>query len=104
MPTINFFTEDISFTVPFPRKTAAWLKACIAKEKKSLKQLNFIFCSDQYLLQKNIEYLNHRTLTDVITFDNSEDGVSLEGDIFISVERIADNAEKLQLSFKDELN
>ena len=104
MPIINFFSEDLVFKVPFPRKTAAWIRSSIRKEKKHLRQINFIFCSDEYLLEKNISYLNHKTLTDVITFNNSDDEGMIEGDVFISVDRIRANAEAFQTDFVDELN
>ena len=67
-------------------------------------QLTYIFCSDEYLHKLNVEYLDHDTLTDVITFDNADDSDILEGDIFISVERVAENAKELGHSFRDELH
>jgi probable rRNA maturation factor len=103
MPAINFFSEDLDFTVPQPRKTTSWIKAAIAKEKHKLVSLNYIFCTDQYLLSINKEYLNHKTLTDIITFDNSEGGGQIEGDIFISVERVKENARKFERPFVEEL-
>lgn len=104
MPTVRFFTEDLDFKVPHPRKTASWIKLVIQKEKHTLQSLNYIFCSDSYLLTMNQEYLNHKTLTDIITFDNSEQKDVIEGDIFISIERIRENAEKFARPFEEELN
>lgn len=104
MAAINFFSEDISFTLSHPRKTAAWIKRVVTKEKFSLNQVNFIFCSDDYLRQKNIEYLNHKTYTDVITFDYSDTEGELEGDIFISIDRIKENAGKFNRPFDEELH
>lgn len=103
MPSIQFFSEDISFKPLHPRKTKSWIKQTIAKEKKTPGDLNFIFCSDEYLLQINIQYLDHQTYTDIITFDNSEDPKVIEGDIFISVDRIRENAGKFSRPFEEEL-
>jgi rRNA maturation RNase YbeY len=66
--------------------------------------LSFVFCSDAYLLEINKQYLNHDTFTDIVTFDSSEDEDVIAGDIFISVERIRENASKFSVSEKDELN
>jgi probable rRNA maturation factor len=104
MASINFFSQTLPFKVPFPRKTASWVKSTIQKEKHTLIELNFIFCSDEELHQINVQYLNHNTLTDIITFDNSEQKGSLEGDIYISIDRVKENAHSLGHSFKEELN
>lgn len=103
MASINFFTQELDFKVPHPRKTKAWIKEVIRREKKTLQELNYIFCSDAYLLTINEQYLNHKTFTDIITFDNSGQNGLIEGDIFISIERVADNAYTLGLDFEDEL-
>lgn len=104
MGSIRFFTEDIAFKLPHPRKTTAWIKSAILKEKHSLGELNYIFCSDEHLLKINIEYLNHKTLTDIITFDNSDEHGVIEGDIFISIDRVRDNAAKFSSDFDSELH
>jgi rRNA maturation RNase YbeY len=104
MAQINFFTEDIDFKIPLPRKTASWIKASIKKERKRLKELNYIFCTDSHLLAINREYLNHNTLTDIITFDSSESLNEIAGDIYISIDRVTENAEKFKTTFIDELN
>ena len=103
MGEIHFFTEEINFSLHNPAKIKKWIKAVIKAENHSLESLNYIFCCDEYLLVKNIEYLNHNTYTDIITFDNSE-GDALEADIFISIERVKENADNLNISFKDELD
>ncbi len=103
MASIHFFSEEIDFQIQKPSKTKQWIKSVIDAEGFNLESLNFIFCSDEYLLSKNIEYLNHNTLTDIITFDTSETE-SIEGDIFISIDRINENAEKLNTTFKNELD
>ena len=79
-----------------------WVTESMKNEGKSIEELNYIFCDDEYLLEINRQYLDHDYYTDVIGFDNSEDDV-LTGDIFISVERIADNAEQNKVSFDNEL-
>ena len=104
MPSIKFFTEDIDFKLPHPRKTSSWIKSTIQKEKQVLTSLNYIFCSDEYLFSINVEYLNHKTYTDIITFDMSEGSGSIEGDIFISIERVKENAEELEVPFEVELH
>jgi probable rRNA maturation factor len=104
MASINFFTEEIAFKLEHPIKTSRWIKETIKKERKGLEQLNFIFCNDTYLLKINKDYLQHNTLTDIVTFDNREQGKALLGDIFISIERIHENAEKFRVSFDLELH
>lgn len=89
---IQFFQEDIQFSLPNKIKTKRWLKQLAAKENFSVKELNYIFCSDEYLHKINVEYLGHDTYTDIITFDNSDEESVLEGDIFISIDRIKENA------------
>lgn len=104
MASIEFFAQDISFKVPQSRRTKAWIKEVIQKEKKQLAHINYIFCSDIYLLSINEQYLKHKTLTDIITFDNGETFDGIEGDIFISVERVQSNAEALNVDFESELS
>ena len=104
MADINFFSQDLPFKIPNPRKTAQWLRQVVLTEKKELVQINYIFCSDAYLLSLNQQYLKHHTLTDIITFDNSERPGVIEGDIFISVERVQDNAETMHIDLGDELH
>lgn len=89
---IAFLTEDITFKLKEKLKHKAWLKDVAKVEGFKIGALNYIFCSDAYLLDINQKYLGHVTLTDIITFDNSEDPSILEGDIFISVERVRENA------------
>ena len=99
---INFHTESIDFKVANPIKTKRWLKSVIEAEGFELSEINYIFCDDEYLHKINVEYLDHDTLTDIITFDNSEDENLIEGDIFVSVERIADNAKDFNTTFEQE--
>ena len=69
-----------------------------------LGELTFIFCSDEYLHKINLEYLDHDTYTDIITFDNADEDGTIEGDIFVSVERVKENAADLKIPFEDELH
>lgn len=79
-----------------------WILKIIQSEKKQAGKINYIFCDDDYLHKINIEYLNHDTLTDIISFDYSE-GNLIQGDIFISIERVRENALYFDVSFSDEL-
>jgi len=100
---IHFFTEDITYTLKKKTAIKDWLKLAVTAEGYVLEELNFIFCSDEYLLRINQDYLQHDDYTDVITFDNSEQLKTIAGDIFISIERIRENAKGLKVSPHDEL-
>ena len=104
MPRISFFEEDIHYNLKDKIKVKQWLKDTIAAEGYKLDELTYIFCSDAYLLQINQQYLNHDTYTDIITFDNSSEDKIITGDIFISIERIRENAAKFNQSVTDELH
>ncbi len=102
---IQFFSEDIKFKHSDAEKTREWLKNVVQNEQQNIGEINYIFCSDEYLYAMNMEYLNHDTYTDILTFDNREDEKEdLVGDIFISIDRIKDNAKKLNISWQDELD
>jgi len=100
---INFYSEDIEFSLPNHSIIFDWINKTIESEAKILRHLNFIFCSDSYLHKINLEYLNHDTFTDVITFPYAE-GKNIEGDIFISIDRIQENAKTFKVEFEHELN
>ena len=102
-PAIHYFTEDISFTLKHKTIIRNWLKETITAEGYQLQELNFIFCSDEYLLGINQQYLDHDTYTDVITFDNSEELKTIVADIFISIDRIRENAAEFSKDFQNEL-
>ncbi len=104
MGSINFFTEDINFTLRQKIKLRNWIRSTIEHNQHKLEVINYIFTSDNYLLTINKEYLDHDTFTDVITFNQSTDPKLLEADIYISIERIKDNAKKFNLPFSDELH
>tara|TARA_R110002124_G_scaffold20395_1_gene79983 strand:+ start:604 stop:1029 length:426 start_codon:yes stop_codon:yes gene_type:complete len=101
---INFFAEEVSFSLKEKRKRKSWLKKIAEAENHKISELNYIFCSDEYLLSINIEYLDHDTYTDIITFDNSEEENILEGDIFISIERVKENSQALEVDEEKELS
>ncbi len=103
-PNINFFIEDIPFSLKQKIHLRKWIVNCINAEGFKLRELSFIFCSDRYLLEMNKEYLNHDTLTDIITFDNSEQEGHIVGDIFISVDRVRENAINFKVPKCDELH
>ena len=103
MVLVNFFYEDSAVFSLEKKEVREWLKKIVQKEEKKLGCLNFIFCSDRHLLEINKKHLNHSTLTDVITFDFSESKKTIEGDVYISVDRVKENAEKYSVSFKKEL-
>lgn len=98
---INFYSEN-SFELKQEDQFKLWLKTVIASEEKKTGEISFIFCDDEYLLQINREYLDHDTYTDIISFDNSV-GKILNGDIFISTERVEENAGSFGVSFDEEL-
>ena len=100
---IHFFSEEIPFTLKHKTIIRNWLRETISVEGYTLEELNFIFCSDEYLLGINQQYLDHDTYTDVITFDNSEAAKTIVGDIFISIDRIKENAKAFKHDFMDEL-
>ena len=104
MPKISFFEEDIHYNLKEKIKVKQWIKDTIAAEGYKLDELTYIFCSDAYLLQINQQYLDHDTYTDIITFDNSSEDKVITGDIFISIERIRENAAKFNQSVIDELH
>ncbi|MDO6390742.1 rRNA maturation RNase YbeY [Pontibacter sp. BT731] len=101
---IEFFSEDIEFSLDNPEKISDWIADIIEQHGHELVGLTYIFCSDDYLHQINVEYLDHDTLTDIITFDNADTEGTIEGDIFISVDRVRDNAATHGTSFQDELH
>lgn len=105
MPRIPvfFFEEDIAFKPKNKGALREWIKNTVNAEGYKLKELNYIFCSDNYLIEINRQYLNHDTYTDIITFDNSETENTIIGDIFISIERIRENAAKFAVNETDEL-
>ncbi len=102
--SINFFREGTSFKPRSVRALRHWIHETAANEKQNLGELNFIFSSDQYLLRINQKFLDHDTYTDIITFDNSTNNENICGDVFISMDRVKENAKVFKVSFTDELH
>ncbi|GAB3542123.1 rRNA maturation RNase YbeY [Pontibacter brevis] len=101
---IEFFSEDIEFELNNPEQVSEWIATVIEHHEQELSNLTYVFCSDEYLHQMNVEYLDHDTLTDIITFNNADEEGIIEGDIFISVDRVRDNSADMGTSFEDELH
>jgi probable rRNA maturation factor len=99
MTNFNYETE---FILENEEAIAAWISNVITSEKKNEGEVNYIFCDDEYLHKMNLEHLGHDTLTDIISFDYCV-GNEINGDIFISVERVAENAIDFNVTFDDEL-
>lgn len=101
---VHFFNEDVEFKLKHKPILRNWISSIIKSESQSLDEINYIFCSDDYLLDINRQYLNHDYYTDIITFDNREGADEpILSDIFISVDRIKDNAQNLGIEFSQEL-
>lgn len=127
---ISFNNEDVQFNLKNKTKLKSWIVSTIEKKKQKAGDISFVFCSDAFLLEMNKEYLNHDTYTDIITFDYSGDESSIgkdfstplevtakgakskttktslpiSGDIFISIDRVQENADKFSKTFEDELH
>ena len=100
---VSYFNEDIVFPFKEKRLTSRWLKFVAESESKRLGDIAVIFCSDNYILDVNIKYLQHDYYTDIITFDYCE-GNRLSGDLFISIDSVRENASFYGAEFADELN
>ena len=99
MISFNYETE---FELPNEDQLSNWLSQVILSENKKEGDINYIFCDDEYLLNLNEQYLDHDTLTDIISFDYTV-GNELHGDIFISIERVRENAQDFNVTFDEEL-
>jgi len=98
---INFhYVTD--FLIDNPAEYSSWIERIISSESKNSGEVNYIFCDDDYLFKINVNYLDHDTLTDIISFDYS-DHLNIQGDIFISIERVKENAEEYNVSLDNEL-
>ncbi|NJY61478.1 rRNA maturation RNase YbeY [Salinimicrobium sp. CDJ15-81-2] len=98
---INFYSEN-DFELQHSTQFKTWIKEVIASEGKKTGEISFIFCDDEYLLEINQQYLDHDTYTDIISFDISVGNI-LNGDIFISTERVAENASEYGVTFEEEI-
>ena len=102
-PVIRFFSEDVPFRLKGKTKIRQWIHEVILHEKKNAGIINFIFCTDDYLLQLNETFLKHDNYTDILTFPDTEDPAVIAGDIFISIPRVTDNAATFEQAFEQEL-
>ena len=100
---VSYYNEDIVFPFKEKRLTSRWLKFVAESESKRLGDVAVIFCSDNFILDVNIKYLQHDYYTDIITFDYCE-GNRLSGDLFISIDSVRENASFYGTEFADELN
>jgi probable rRNA maturation factor len=100
---IRFFSEEINFKFKNKGKTRNWLVNVLKEEKNSSQNINYIFCTDKYLAELNKQYLHNNTYTDIITFPDLSNQKKISGDLYISVERIKENAEKYHQPFDIEL-
>lgn len=101
---IHFFSEEIKFTLREKLNRKRWLKKIATNAGFKIKGLNYVFCSDEYLYQMNRDYLKHDSYTDIITFDNSEKKGDIEGDIFVSIDRVRENAKTHTQEVETEMN
>ena len=97
------FNYETDFNLNSEKKISFWIKKCVKKENAFVGEINYIFCNDEYLHKINLEFLQHDTLTDIISFDYTE-MKKISGDIFISIDRVNENAKLFNVSFKDELH
>lgn len=96
------FNYETDFSLEDEYRLSAWISSVIASEGFTEEEINYIFCDDEYLFKLNVEFLDHDTLTDIISFDYSI-GKIIQGDIFISVERVKENAVDFNVGFLNEL-
>lgn len=103
MGTITFNNHNVSFTLKDKLLLKTFLASVFAQERKVFKSVSYVFCTDEFLLKLNQQYLKHNTLTDILTFTLSETSLPIISEIYISIERVKENAEKLNVSFAEEL-
>jgi rRNA maturation RNase YbeY len=105
---IQYSSFQTTFKLSNPKKTSAWIERVVKTEGSAIESLAYVFCNDKYLLGINQEYLNHDTLTDIITFDYRENtrakSKPIDGEIYISIPRIRENARSLDVDFDTELH
>jgi probable rRNA maturation factor len=103
MQTIFFRSADRTLKFSGKKQLAVWIGNIFTQEVKLLTSLTYVFCSDEYLLKINRDFLQHDFYTDIVTFELSDSKDTIEGEIYISIDRVADNALNLGLLFKDEI-
>lgn len=101
--SVRFSIQDLDFQLPEPEKIKKWISEIVKADSKRVGNISYLFCDDEYLLKANIQFLNHDTLTDIITFDYVEGDV-IAGDIMISLDRVKENAQIFSVPFEQELH
>ncbi|MFK7755527.1 MAG: rRNA maturation RNase YbeY [Flavobacteriales bacterium] len=101
--SIHFYNADHPYVLRHKTAIKAWVLSTISEEQKQLDEISYVFCSDDYLLKINQDHLNHDTYTDIITFDYTEKGV-ISSEIYISVDRVSENAKGLSVATLDEMH
>ena len=103
---VKFYEQDVKAKLAAKRKLAAFLTSLVKQHRPLLVKINltYIFCDDAYLLEINQQFLNHNTLTDIITFDMSESDDALTGEIYISIDRVNENAHTFGVTYQHELH
>lgn len=101
---INFTPHEVKINLKNRTVLKTFIKNLFAREGQGLKNLQYVFCSDEYLLQINQEFLQHDTLTDIVTFELGEDPAVTEGEIYISIDRVRENAQKFKVTEEHELH
>ena len=100
---IHFFNEESNYKLKLKNELKQWIKAVAAEEGFKIAALNFVLCSDNYLYEINVTYLKHDTFTDIITFDHSEKKDTIAGDIFLSTDRVIENAQAFKVNELEEM-
>ena len=103
MGTITFNNHNVAFLLKDKRHLKTFLLSVFVHEKVDFRSISYIFCTDEFLLKLNQQYLNHDTLTDILTFNLSEAGLPIDSEIYISIDRVTENAEIVKAKFLDEL-
>jgi len=103
LSNIIFFSENITFSLSNEKRIIDWIRNTVLQEGKTIGEINYVFCADDYLHNINLTYLNHDTFTDIITFDYTEES-KISSDIFISIDRVKENAETFKTTFENELH
>ena len=103
MTTVSFHSADRSLQIEGRTRLKAFIQNIFRKEKKALASITYIFCSDEFVLQMNRDYLDHDYYTDIITFGLSEKAQPIEAEVYISIDRVKDNAQTLGRPFKEEV-
>ena len=101
---IEFFEADIIYQLDSPEDIRLWLTNLVTEEKCGIEKIQYIFCTDEYLLGINKQYLNHDYYTDIITFPLTKSHTAIQSDIYISIDRVTDNAKSYKVSTTQELH